>query len=241
MRTPVVSRGLNRNLIGILVAAAAVAAVAAGVAFPIPTHDTAMRYAVMAEKFAVGEWQEAFHPRFGVLFPALAGTFKFIFRCDSLSACSGVSMLAWAMTIIPLFFLSRSIFGEKVALLSVFLYLICPMPLLWALQGLREPYRLLGVVLMAAGIFSINENRTRSFVFSLAGVVILLLLRADTILFAVGFLFIYSIVDKFRANTWCIAVIGLIFVQLPCYNVWLWTGYWLPAAQYVNIVSKIMR
>lgn len=219
----------------------ALIAVTLGVCFPIPTHDTAMRYAPMAEKFVVGEWREVFHPRFGVLFPALAGTFKFIFRCDSLSACSGVSMFAWAMTIIPLFFLSRSIFGEKVAFLSVFLYLICPMPLLWALQGLREPYRLLGVVLMAAGIFSINENRTRSFVFSLVGVVILLLLRADTILFAVGFLFIYSIVDKFRANTWCIAVIGLIFVQLPCYNVWLWTGYWLPAAQYVNIVSKIMR
>jgi hypothetical protein len=219
----------------------ALIAVTLGVCFPIPTHDTVMRYAPMAEKFVLGEWRETFHPRFGVLFPALAGVFKFIFRCDSLSACSGVSMLAWAITIIPVYFLSRSIFGEKVAFLSVFLYLICPMPLLWALQGLREPYRVLGVVLMAAGIFSINESRTRSFVFSLVGLVILLLLRADTILFAMGFLFIFSILDKFRLTTWCITVIGLILIQLPCYNVWMWTGWWLPAVQYVNIVSKIMR
>lgn len=232
---------IKLNVILIFALVLALLAVTLGVCFPIPTHDTVMRYAPMAEKFVVGEWRETFHPRFGVLFPALVGMFKFIFRCDSLSACAGVSMLAWALAIVPIFFLSKFIFGEKVAIVSVLLYLICPMPLLWALQGLREPYRLLGVLLMVAGIFSINVSRTISLVFSLVGFIILLLLRADTILFAAGFLLVFSIKDKFRFNTWCIVASGLILVQLPCYNVWLWTGWWLPAVQYVNIVSTIMR
>jgi hypothetical protein len=218
----------------------ALIAIALGVLFPIPTHDTVMRYALMAEKFVAGEWKEAFHPRFGVLFPFISGSFKFIFRCDSLSACSGVSMFAWAVTIFPIFFLGRSIFGEKVAWFSVVIYLICPLPLLWALQGLREPYRLLGLVLLAAGLFSMDENKSRSFMFFLIGFIILLLLRADTILFAAGFFLVYAVIDRFMWRSWCLALIGLTLIQFPCYNVWLWTGWWLPAVQYVSVFQKLM-
>lgn len=240
MRTPVISRGLNRNLIGILVAAAAVAAVAAGVAFPIPTHDTAMRYAVMAEKFAVGEWREAFHPRFGVLFPLLAGSFHFVTGCGGLSACSAVSMLAWFLSVVPIYHISKYVFGRHVARISVILYLLCPLPLLWGLQGLREPYRLLGVVLTVEGLLGQLEEKRSSFPSLCAGLAVLFLLRADTIVLACVLLFLYAIMNRFGGRTWIVAGMSAGLLQIPCFLVWSWTGWWLPASQYIGVVQKFV-
>ena len=231
---------LERRTIWCMTAVIVLLAVAAGVAFPIPTHDTVMRYAVMAEKFATGEWHEAFHPRFGVLFPFIAGLFNTVFGCGGLSACSGVSMFAWAVSAIPVFYLGRALFGFKTGCIAVAAYIVCPLPLLWALQGLREPYRLLGVVLMTAGLFDYCECRARSFAFTCVGFSVLLLLRADTILLA-GFLaFAYAVIDHFGKRTWVLAGMGGALLQIPCYLVWSWTGWWLPAPQYVSVLQKIL-
>lgn len=218
----------------------ALLAVAAGVAFPIPTHDTAMRYAMMAEKFAACEWHEAFHPRFGVLFPFLAGMFNSIFGCGGLSACSGVSMFAWAVSVVPAFYLAKAVFGSKVGWFAVVCYIACPLPLLWALQGLREPYRLLGVVLMTAGLFEASTMHRRSLWLTCIGFCILLLLRADTIVFAVMFALAYAVVDRFGRRTWVLAGMGATVIQIPCWHVWSWTGWWLPAPQYIGVFQKIV-
>ena len=57
----------------LLAAAATVAAVALASLFPLIGTDTLCRYAPMAEAFAAGEWNEAFHPRFCVGMPTVAG------------------------------------------------------------------------------------------------------------------------------------------------------------------------
>ena len=80
-----------------------------------PLRDVALRYAPMAEHFAAGNWQFAFHPRCQLLHTSVAGIFAFLLDCDGFSACRISAFFFFCLCIIPLFFLMRRIFGCKVA------------------------------------------------------------------------------------------------------------------------------
>ena len=65
-------------------------------AYPLFSSDVACRYAPMADEFARGNWELAFHPRFGVLFQVLAGSLvSGHSRRPRLPV--GVRSLAWAV------------------------------------------------------------------------------------------------------------------------------------------------
>ena len=92
--------GKLTNRVSLCIAAAVFAFVAAALAacFPLFATDTACRYAPMAEAFAEGNWSEAFHPRFGVGFPVIAGLIRFVM----VTGVSKFTKLSKAKTIIIL-------------------------------------------------------------------------------------------------------------------------------------------
>lgn len=229
--------------IWVAASAATILALVLGVLFLVPTHDTVMRYAVMAEKFAEGNWQEAFHPRFGVGMSFLAGLVVATTGIDGLTACTVVSMLAWGLTIVPLFYFVRCLFGEFTAWIAVALYLVCPIPMLWGFQGLRDTFRFLGFTCALAGIFGrcSKEYPSSGLLPMLSGVLMLCVFRGDTILAGMLLLAFYAVLDRFGRNTWICAASALLFLQAPCFMVWKWTGWWLPAPQYVAFIKKIME
>ena len=59
---------------------------------PLPANDVVARYAPAAEAFAAGDWQYAFHPRFGVYFTAFSGIFVWLTGVDGVIACKIVSI-----------------------------------------------------------------------------------------------------------------------------------------------------
>lgn len=232
----------SEKKIWVAASAATILALIAGVFFLVPTHDTVMRYAMMAEKFADGQWQEAFHPRFSVGMSVAAGLLA---TCgvDGLIACTAASLLAWGLTLVPVYYFVRSVFGERAAWLAVLLYTVSPIPMLWGFQGLRDTFRVLGVACVLAGIFSriSKEHPSSGVVAMLVGALLLCTFRADTIIFCALMLLIYGVVDRFSRNTWLCIGSALLFLQAPCFLVWKWTGWWLPAPQYVAVLKKVLE
>lgn len=226
-----------------VVLAIGIAAVSLGVLYPSPTQDSICRYAMMAEKFAAGDWFEAFHPRFCVLFPALTGCVVRLFGTDGLTACVAVAMLGWALALVPLFRLTRNVFGPGVAWFAVVLAAICPKTLFWGFQGLRETWRLLALLLVVAALFEPREGdrgANASFVQMMLGTFILFTLRVDTFLFAVLAVAAYAVYDVVRWRFAILAAWALVWTQPCCYLTWTWTGWWLPSPQMIVVVLKYL-
>lgn len=222
-----------------VVAMVAVAAASFAVLYPMLTTDTACRYAPMAEAFASGEWREAFHPRFGVGMSVVAGLFRFISGVDGYASCAFVSTLAWAFAAVPLFRLAERTFDRGTAWCVILIYFVCPMPLLWALKGLREPFKMLGTLLMADAIMRRRDGADRvSCPEAILGFAMLALFKVDAILIACALALVYIVHDRFTVRSWSLLGVSALTMQPLCWLVWDWTGYWLPAPQFVPIWQK---
>jgi len=223
------------------------ALVAVAVVFVLPQaldcrivdYDAVVRYAPMSEEFARGNWREVFHPRFGVLFPCLSGLLCWSFPLRGLEAAVIVSVVTWALCIVPLFRIADTIFGRRTAWLVVVLYVICPMTLQHAFKGLREPLRMLGLLLAVRGIYGEMDRQGfwNGFVPTCLGCVTLCLIKIDSIAFAWILWLVYAFAIRFRWRSWTIMATMLVVLQLPCWVVWRWTGYWLPVPQLVRMFS----
>lgn len=225
-----------------VVFAAAVAAVATAAAFffPLAATDTLCRYAPMAEAFASGDWGEAFHPRFAVGGSVVAGLFVFLPGFDGLTACTVSATLAWALGGLVFFRLAGRLFGSRVAFFALILYSVCPQPLVWALKGLREPFKMLGLLLMVDAVVREKDRDLASFIEACAAVVFLCLFKCDAILLALVLGLVYAVRDGFRLRTWALTAWGAVVLQPMCWLVWLWTGCWLPAPHYVSLWQKLI-
>lgn len=218
----------------LLAAAATVAAVAIASLFPLIGTDTLCRYAPMAEAFAAGEWNEAFHPRFCVGMPTVAGLARLATGLDGLSACAAAAALAWGLGVIPVFRIAEAVFGRKVAYFAAILYIICPQPMVWTLKGLREPFKILGTLLMADGLLRCRDNSWSSAVSAAIGIALLFLFKCDSVLLGGILAIAYAVLDRFRMRTLALFLAGLAAIQPMCMLVYDWTGYWLPAPHYVK-------
>lgn len=227
---------------GIWIVAAALAAATAVFAalFPMLATDTACRYAPMAEAFARGEWAEAFHPRFGVGMSVLAGSASWLFGLDGYSSCSMIATLAWALGVVPVYRVAERVFDRHAAWFAVVLYAICPQHLVWGLKGLREPFKVLGVLLMADAVL---RRRAASGWLSAAeaalGFASLSLFKSDAILPACVLALAYGAYDRFRVRTLALYGACALTLQPLCLLVWTWTGYWLPAQHFVPLWQKV--
>ena len=215
-----------------LIAAVGVVAAVVSVVWPMAALDTFSRYAPMAEAFARGDWKEALHPRFGLLFPLLAGLVSKL-GLDGYRACTLVSTLAWGVAMVPLFRMTRRTFGMAAAVFAVVLYAICPQTLVWAFKGFRDSFRLLGVLLMVSGAVGRLKDERAGFAEAAAGAAVLILSRGDAVLQAAFLWLVFAFVDRFRLKTWILAGTTALVLQAPCWLVWSWTGSWLPAYEAV--------
>ena len=214
-------------------------AVAIGFAFPSPTVDTLCRYAPMADAVAKGSWAEAFHPRFGVGFPLLAGGFSWLTGWDGHESCVALSMLGWALATVPLFRLARCVAGPTVAWFAVALLVVCPQPLFWGFQGLRETWRMAATLAAVAALFERKEHPNIALIEMALAQVILMTFRCDTLFYAIlaGMAFLF--VDRAGWRTAVVTAIG-VMAAIPGFTVThAWTGWWVPSPHFIPLIIKV--
>lgn len=219
----------------------AVVAIIVALACPTVSNDCINRYAPMAEAFAEGNWQESFHPRFGFLFQVLTGAAVFVTGLRGDAACSLVGVVGWLLCMIPLYLVVRHVFDERTAKAVVVLYVVAPTPFAWALRGLRESYRLLGSLLMIWGVMRCSAKMRGGLAAAAAGALVLAGIRADTMAVAGVLSLAYAIADRFRLRTWVLFAWLALALQPSCLLVWRWTGWWIPASQYIPVIEKLGR
>ncbi len=205
--------------------------------------DVFVRYAPMAEAFAAGDWGEAFHPRFGVGFQVVSGLFVFLSGglLDGWDACRCASVLAFYLSFFPLYRLLKRVFDTPTAWFGVVLLAISPQVFLWVSEGMRESFRMLGLLLLAEAIFACRDGRRGySLVMAGLGAFVLCSIRVDSIAAAFFLVFVFCLVDKFSKSSWILCGLTLLAIQPTSFLVWKWTGWWLPAIQYVNLLQRIV-
>ena len=90
-----------------------------------PQRDVAFRYAPMAEAFARGDFQYAFHPRCQMMLPLCAGIVCAVSGCSGLMGCKVAALAFFILGALPLFAIAKVIFDRKTAIGAVILYLFC--------------------------------------------------------------------------------------------------------------------
>lgn len=128
-----------------------VASSVASLCYPILISDTIYRYVSMANAFAAGDFMTAFHPRFGILLPALAGSITWLCGIAAEHACQIVAFGFTAAATVPAWYILRKLFDEEVALWVALAMLFMPEFVVYSLDGLRESMRMFGVMMVVAG------------------------------------------------------------------------------------------
>ncbi len=233
-------RLLHSPLFWFVVVVAVCSVILAGM-YPIPTTDTLVRYAPMAEAFVAGNWQEAFHPRFNVGMPIVAGLCHLCTGIDALSSCSVVASLAWAVAILPLFWIVERVYDRRAAWFAALLYVACPQIEIWAQMGLREPFKVLGLLFIVAGILGCanDAHGWRGFACAILGVFFLVMFKVDAIPLALLLVAVYFVAHRFDKKSWMLIGWSLVVVQPVCYLGWTWMGYWLPSPHFINAWQKV--
>lgn len=126
----------------------------------VPARDLAHRYAPMAEAFAEGNWQFAFHPRIPPLATVSGGIIAFIFSCSGFLAMQIASALWHCASLVVLWKLVKRIVPQTpwAAPLTVALGAIFPLTFHMAYSGLRESGKSFVLLLMALALCGIYRR-----------------------------------------------------------------------------------
>lgn len=207
--------------------------------YPVTISDTCARYAPMADYFARGEWEFAFHPRFGVVFQVLTGL---VVKCLGVSgdcATQIVSIGFYAFATIPLWFVVRALFDSRTAWWTIALVFVFEDMTRYAFDGLRDSGKFLGFALVALGAV-----RRESKWYALG---IFLLVTLASYCFAVSAVLLAG---------WCLFMLKgrpfgawLKSVTLPVCAFLLataivvvithhFTGHWLPSPHYIRLLGR---
>ena len=207
---------------------------------PLLATDAICRHAFMAEDFAAGRFATAFHPRFGIGLPICAGIVCACSWLDGLSASCFVATFAWALCIIPIYGIANMVFDKRTAWFAVILFLICPQTLLWGLKGLREPFKMLGVLLTVEAVLKSRGGTWWNMARAAVGFIFLAWFKVDSIVLLPIFGLAYAIGDKFRLKTWALFGAAVLILLPCCYLIYDWTGYFLPTIPYADIWRKYL-
>lgn len=204
--------------------------------YPCMISDTMVRYAPMADAFARGDWELAFHPRFGVLFQCLAGSVARLTGLHGDCACQVVSTFFLALSAVPVWFLVRELFGERVAWYAVAAVLVCDDFARYAMDGLRDVGKCLAFALLGLG--AVKE---RAVWFALGLLVLSTLVSygfAVSVALAFGWCAYYGAVRR----EWRMCALPLFAVALGTAAVTVmvhhYTGHWVPAPHYIKVVGR---
>lgn len=219
---------------------ACLGAVAVGLAIwhPLAALDTFCRYAFMAEEFAKANWQETFHPRFGVGFPLVSGCLHWLTGLDGYRCCAFASTAAWAVGMIPLFRICDRIFGREAAWFSIALYVVCPQTFIWALKGLRDPFRMAGVLLMTSAVVTRCREGSGGLAEAMIGFPLMCLFRGDALVQACFLTGVFVFVDRLKVRSWILLGWSAAMIQVMCWLVWTWTRCWVPVYEAVGLFRR---
>ena len=124
-------------------------------------RDTALRYAPMAESFASGNWQYAFHPRVQFLHPLVSGCFTWLLDSSGAVGAQLSALLFLGLCIFPLYYLLKLVFDRQTALGGCCIFPLLSYILLVCLPGLRESHKMLAILLICLGILSVYSDREK--------------------------------------------------------------------------------
>ena len=202
--------------------------------YPVMMSDSAARYAPMADAFAAGDWRMAFHPRFGVMFQVLSGSVAAMMGIDGDRSLQIVAFGLLSLSLVPIWFLSKRIFGERVAWLSVLLVFFGDDFFRYSLDGLRDSGKCLGFALLGLGVV---ERKGHWF-----GIGLFVLISLASYCFAVGMLFlsgwcVYALLRReWRMLLWPAAGAALGTLAVTA-MVHAYTGHWLPAPHFIRYLG----
>ena len=197
-------------------------------------RDTALRYAPMADAFCRGDWLYAFHPRIQCLHPLISGCFARLFNC---SGCTGTvlsSLGFFALCAFPLYFLLKEVFGRTTALWgTLFLPFASPLVLI-SVNGLREPHKMLALLLMTWGVLTLFKYRSswKGYLLTGLGCGLAFVVRNDLLLFAFWVLFTAGVLEFFSLKNLkrSAAALGIVlfFAAAECLVNYSVCGYLIP-------------
>jgi 4-amino-4-deoxy-L-arabinose transferase-like glycosyltransferase len=207
-------------------------------------RDVATRYAPMAEAFASGDWQNAFHYRIPPLFTIVSGTFARLFYMSGTAACELSSALFFSLTIFPLMALMRKVFNQKYAIWTTVMFICCSRLLRIGGMGLRDSAKCFFIVLAAYGLICFFRKYSwKGAVYCSLGCVGLALTRGDSLLFALLFLAAIAILELFKQKCFPSKslVAGLIFIILVApwgYYEYQQTGWPVMESRQAAVLNK---
>ena len=202
---------------------------------PATAADMVIRYAPMSDAFARGEWYYAYHPRFGVLFMTLSGSIAWITGLDGIRACQVASLLLLSLSAVPVWCLTRAVFDARTAWVAAVMTLVATEVFVYAIDGLRDTGRTLGMALCAFAFV-----RNRSWAMAL-GLLVLSTLRTD-LMSVSGILLGVWWLWKLSRREWRSLVLPTIAwalgIFLMCALNHAYTGSWLPVGKMVKMYEQ---
>ncbi len=208
---------------------------------PYPATDTLTRYAPAAEAFAAGNWNYAFHPRFGVYFTSLAGVIVMLLDITGSGACKIVSILFFSLSVFPLHRLFLMIWGKKIAVIGVILYTFCSHLLRYAADGVRDNGKTLALALAACGLVELTRRSSWHACFLLSGgCALLTVIRGEGALIAL-FCLVWGIILLRKDWKKIISAPALCFLLIlpQLYYNYLVIGYPVPELRHAVLLDKI--
>ena len=210
--------------------------------YPVENPDCAARYAFMAEAFARGDWYESFHPRFCVLFQVLAGSLTWLTGCEGQSACQIISAVFMGVSIVPYWHVMRRVFGDSsVAWLSVGILLVIPRISGDAMNGLRDTGRILAIAMWVLGFLRMIDGRSSAWL-QAGGIFIMVALKIDCFapaaLMCAVTMSAAALRRRWNPFFWTPAAF-LLAAFLVCTMVWSYTGWFVPAPQYIAFLKGL--
>ena len=211
--------------------------------YPVENPDCAARYALMAEAFARGDWYESFHPRFCVLFQVLTGSLTWLVGCSGQTACQIISATIMGLSVIPYWYVMRRLFGDStIAWVSVGILIVIPRISGDAMNGLRDTGRILGIALWLLGFLRMMDRKSSAWL-QAGGLFILVTLKIDCFLPA-AVMCAATFVMAIRNRFWNVAITSPIAfisaMSLVCFMVWSYTGWFVPAPQYIAFLKGFL-
>ena len=211
--------------------------------YPVENPDCAARYALMAEAFARGDWYESFHPRFCVLFQVLTGSLTWLVGCSGQTACQIISATIMGLSVIPYWYVMRRLFGDStIAWVSVGILIVIPRISGDAMNGLRDTGRILGIALWLLGFLRMMDRKSSAWL-QAGGLFILVTLKIDCFLPA-AVMCASTLVMAIRNRFWNVAITSPIAfisaMSLVCFMVWSYTGWFVPAPQYIAFLKGFL-
>lgn len=244
-RTPSFCRR-NRNLILFLLALVAISDIVMIWLFPFPGNDMASRYAPMTEAFAAGDWQVAFHPRFGMLFSALTGAISWLTGLNGVRSCQVAALFFFWLTVLPLWGIFRRLWDERVAAAGCLLYLLSSFLTRYIYFGLRENWKTFGV---AAGVFGVmavfySPRQWRGYLTAACGGAFLVAVRGDGAFYAMVILLAVACLEigsfrRFPVRSVLCGLLLLVLISPQLYYNFDKLGYPVPECRHAQILKRM--